>query len=150
MSFRHNDLMTYLGIQLAQQLDRTQYRVRINAGRVSRLTETYYIPDVFVIPVSVLGPDRDQPDILEIYDQPLPLVVEIWSPSTGDYDVNTKLPEYRLRGDQEIWRIQPFARVLHVWRRQPDGSYDEAEYRGGHVEVASLPDVTIDLDALFT
>lgn len=149
MSFRHNDTMTYLGVQLANQLDPSIFRVRINAGRVSRLTETYYIPDVFVIPVSLLDPDKDRPDVLETYEQPLPLVVEIRSPSTGEYDVNTKLPEYRLRGDQEIWRIQPFERILHVWRRQPDGTYREDEYRGGKVVVASLPDVSIDLDAFF-
>ncbi len=149
MSFRHNDLMMELGFQLRMQLDPSRYRIRINAGRVSRLTETYYIPDVFVIPVSLLDHDKDRPDVLEIYDQPLPLVVEIWSPSTGEYDVNTKLPEYRLRGDQEIWRVQPFERVLHVWRRQPDGTYREDEYRGGNVVVESLPDVIIGLDALF-
>ena len=25
---------------------------------------------------------------LEVYDDPMPLVVEVWSPSTGDYDVD--------------------------------------------------------------
>ncbi|HEV2108157.1 MAG TPA: Uma2 family endonuclease [Thermomicrobiales bacterium] len=149
MSFRHNDLMMELGFQLRMQLDPSRYRIRINVGRVSRWTETYYIPDVFVIPVSVLEPDRDRPDILEIYDRPLPIVVEIRSLSTGEYDVNTKLPEYRLRGYQEVWRIQPFERVLHVWRRQPDGTYQKDECRGGDVVVESLPDVMIDLETLF-
>lgn len=149
MSFRHNDVMMDLGVSLAQQLDRQRFRVRINAGHVSRLTDTYYIPDVFVFPVSAIGPGRDRDDVLEVYAQPLPLVVEIWSPSTGDYGVNTKLPEYQLRGDQEIWRIQPFHRVLDVWRRQPDGGYEQATYQGGQIKIASLPGVVVDLDALF-
>lgn len=149
MSFRHNDVMMDLGVALSQQLDRRQYRIRINAGHVSRLSETYYIPDVFVFPVSAIGPGGDRADVLEVYEQPFPLVVEIWSPSTGDYDINAKLPEYQLRGDQEIWRIQPFHRLLDVWRRQPDGRYEQATYHGGQVEVASLPDGVIDLDALF-
>ena len=149
MSFRHNDVMLEVGYQLRHQLDRGAYRVRINAGHVSRLTETYYIPDVFVLPFSASDRFRDHDDVLEVYDQPLPSVVEIWSRTTGDYDVNTKLPEYQLRGDQEIWRFQPFHRVLDVWRRQPEGGYEQTTYDGGRVEVGSLPGVVIDLDALF-
>ncbi|MGI8643893.1 MAG: Uma2 family endonuclease [Thermomicrobiales bacterium] len=149
MSFRHNDVMMQLGVTLAQQLDRKQYHVRVNAGHVSRTTETYYIPDVFVFPVSAIGPGRDRHDVLEVYDQPLPLVVEIWSPSTGEYDVNTKLPEYQLRGDQEIWRVQPFQQVLDIWRRQPDGRYEQTTHHGGQIAVGSLPGVVIDLDTLF-
>ena len=66
-----------------------------------------------------------------------------------DYDVERKLPEYRARGDLEIWRIHPYDRTLTAWRRQPDGSYLESVYRGGIVPVGSVPGVTIDLDALF-
>jgi Uma2 family endonuclease len=46
-------------------------------------------------------------DELELYVEPLPLVVEVWSPSTGQYDVDEKLPEYQRRGDLEIWRFHP-------------------------------------------
>jgi Uma2 family endonuclease len=149
MSYRHNRVTVHLGGQLLQQLDPDEHEVRINLGHVNRIDETYYIPDVFVLPVSAIGPDHDRPDILEIYDQPLPLVVEVWSPWTGTYDVNAKLPEYRRRGDLEIWRVHPFDRTLTVWRRRPDGGYVETVYDGGHVQPASLPGVTIDLDALW-
>jgi Uma2 family endonuclease len=54
---------------------------------------------------------------LEIYDEPLPLVAEVWSPSTGGYDVLAKLPEYRRRGDTEIWLLHPYERTLTAWRR---------------------------------
>ena len=66
-----------------------------------------------------------------------------------DYDVERKLPEYRARGDLEIWRIHPYDRTLTAWRRQPDGSYVESVYRDGVVRPEWLPNVTIDLDALF-
>ena len=79
----------------------------------------------------------------------MPLVVEVWSPSTGDYDVETKLQEYQRRGDLEIWRIHPYEQTLTAWRRQPDGSYTETLYRGGRVQPVALPNVTIDLDDLF-
>ena len=77
------------------------------------------------------------------------MVVEVWSPSTGTYDVNAKLPEYRRRGDLEVWRVHPFERTLTVWRRQPDGGYVETIYDGGRVQPASMPGVTIDLDVLW-
>jgi Uma2 family endonuclease len=150
MSIRHSDVMSYLGVRLALQLDRSQYRVHFNHDRVRRTEETYYIPDLIVIPMAIVGPDLLRPDVLAIYDQPLPFVAEVWSPSTGDYDVDEKLPEYKRRGDLEIWRLHPFERTLTAWRRQADGTYTETVYHGGTVEVASLPGVTVDLDALLS
>jgi len=149
MTFAHNHAGVWLTVQLAQQLDRRRFDVRSNAGHVRRSPENYFIPDVFVIPLELAEPFRERRDVLEWYDAPLPLVVEIWSASTGDYDVDTKLSEYQRRGDLEIWLIHPFDRTLTAWRRQPDGSYVESHYTGGTVQPVALPDVTIDLDTLF-
>jgi Uma2 family endonuclease len=149
MSYPHNFAMTYLGHQLMSQLDPAVYEIRINAGHVNQTARSYYIPDVFVLPTAMLGPERDRFDVLEVYDQPLPLVVEVWSPSTGTYDVDRKIPEYMRRGDLEIWRIHPAERTLMARRRRHDGTYEEQVYRGGTVQPAHLPGVTIDLDALF-
>jgi Uma2 family endonuclease len=88
-------------------------------------------------------------DILESYDEALPLVVEVWSPSTGSYDIDAKLPAYQTRGDQEIWRVHPFERTVTVWRRQPDGTYQKTVHVEGSITVASLPGVTIELAELF-
>jgi Uma2 family endonuclease len=149
MSFGHNDNMMELGRQLLTQLDRGVYRVRINSGRLRRQDETYYIPDVIVFPVEYSDHFRELPNSLEVYDRPVPLVVEVWSPSTGEYDIDSKLPEYQARGDLEIWRLHPFDRTLTVWRRQDDGSYETFAQTGGTIEPVALPGVTIDLDALF-
>jgi len=149
MSWNHTDVMSYVGFQLQQQLDRRKYRVHINGARVRRSFESYYMPDVVVVPTDMGIVLRDRPKQAEILDAPLPLVIEVWSPSTGEYDVAAKLPEYQDRGDSEIWLIHPFERTLTAWRRQPDGSYVEQVYRSGRVEVASLPGVTIDLTVLF-
>ncbi|MDQ3228020.1 MAG: Uma2 family endonuclease [Chloroflexota bacterium] len=100
------------------------------------------MPAAFVLPV------MSDPRSLDAFAEPLPLVVEVWSRTTGDYDIAAKLPAYRERGDLEIWFIHPYERTLTAWRRQPDGSYAEEVYRGGMVAVTSLPDVTIDFDAL--
>ena len=87
------------------------------------------IPDLFVAPIAYGEEFRDRPGVLAIISQPLPLVVEVWSRSTGDYDVEAKIPVYQQRGDLEIWRIHPYERTLTAWRRQPDGSYVETVYR---------------------
>ena len=150
MSVEHGRISFYLGFQLAQQLDRAAYEVRVNHGRLRHeRTSTYSIPDVVVIPRALVEQAQRHPSCLEIYDAPLPLVVEILSPSTGDYDVDAKLPAYRERGDWEIWRIHPYEHTLTAWRRQPDGAYTAQVYRSGTVQPVALPGVTVDLDALF-
>ncbi len=35
----------------------------------------------------------------------------------GRVDVESKLPDYRRRGDLEVWRIHPYERTLTAWRR---------------------------------
>jgi Uma2 family endonuclease len=149
MTAAHNWLEIELGFLLMSQLDRSNYHVRIDSGRVRRPGATYFIPDVFVVPTDYVIPLLDQQDVLEVYDQPLPLVVEVWSRSTGDYDVEEKLAVYRQRGDLEIWRLHPYERTLTAWRRQPDGSYEQSVYRDGIIRPTALPGVEIDLTALF-
>jgi Uma2 family endonuclease len=149
MSFAHNQASSHLVRQLVTQLDPSRYQVRQNAGHVRARSGDTYIPDVAVIPVRLMTQFRNDPARLEIYDDPLPFVAEIWSPSTGSYDVDTKLPAYRERGDEEIWRLHPFERSLRIWRRQPDGGYAEQQVMGGIVRLHALPDVAIALDELF-
>ncbi len=149
MTAEHNEVMHTLGLQLGQQLDRSRFRVRINTGHVRRSSESYYIPDVFVIRIELLRPLRGRRDVLEAYDAPLPLVVEVWSPSTGDFDVDSKIPEYQRRGDLEIWRVHPFDRTVTVWRRQPDGTYSESHYTEGVLQPMAQPGVEIEIGTLF-
>ena len=86
---------------------------------------------------------------LEIHSGPLPLVVEVWSPSTGGIDQREKLPQYKQRGDLEVWLLHRRRRTLTAWVRGDDGQYTETVYTGGIVRPAHLPNVVIDLDALF-
>ncbi len=148
MPAEHNDLMAHLGILIGSRLPRDRYRLRINAGRLRVGEAITHIPDLAIIPTDIEATQRGKG--LEVYDQPLPLVVEIRSPSTGGYDIDTKLPAYRARGDQEIWRVHPAERTVTVWWRQPDGTYDETVARHGHLTVASVPGVMIDLETLFS
>lgn len=149
MTFGHGHAFLELAFRLREQLDPEAFVIGANGGRVRRSGARVYIPDVFVVPTALPRPFRGRSDLLEVYGDPLPLVVEVWSPSTGDYDVNGKLAEYQARGDHEIWRLHPYERTLTVWRRQPDGTYEHGVYRGGVVRPTHLPNVAIDLDALF-
>jgi Uma2 family endonuclease len=148
MTHAHNSAEFELAFLLRLQLPREHWEVRCDAGRV-RTAGSYFIPDVFVIPVGLTSPFRGKQDVLEAYTEPLPLVVEVWSPSTGEYDVTEKLAEYRRRGDAEIWLVHPFQRTLTTWRRSPDGTYAAETFTKGTVTPIALPGVQIDLEDLF-
>lgn len=151
MTFAHSHVLQTLNQSLVLQLHDQEYAISVNHTRLRISTGAYYIPDLCVIPRDLerqkLG---ESPNRLEVYDEPMPLVVEVWSPSTGDYDVEEKLREYQQRGDLEIWRLHPIERTLMAWRLQPGGGYEQALYRGGTVQPAALPAVTIELERLFT
>ena len=147
MSIQHNAVAFYFGVALANQLDRRDYRVTVQGDRARVSPRSFYIPDVMVIPAAYQEPL--DPRDLGIYADPLPFVAEVWSPSTGRYDITAKLPRYRERGDHEIWYVNPYKRTVTVWRKQADGSYTEDLHTGGIDHILSLPGVAIDLDDLF-
>jgi Uma2 family endonuclease len=147
VTWRHGEIHVLLGHLLLSQLDRAQFRV-VSELRVRRSATTVFMPDLMVVPTAYSEEIRDQP-VLAIFSDPLPLVVEVWSRSTGDDDVDAKIPIYQQRGDLEIWRIHAYERTLTAWRRQPDGSYQESVHCGGIVTPVALPGVAIDLDTLF-
>jgi Uma2 family endonuclease len=149
MSVAHGEVMIVLIEQLLNQLDPEDFRVRASHARLRRSAENYYVPDIAVVPASIVLSLLARPNSLDAYVEPLPLVIEIWSPSTGDYDVNEKVGEYQRRGDREIWRVHPIERTLTSWRRLPEGRYAESVFAGGVVYPDSLPHVAIDLDTLF-
>jgi len=149
MSVEHGNVMGNLVRLLENQRDRTSYRVRAQHARLRLASDTYYIPDVAVIPTAIVQALSEHPGALDAYPDALPLVAEIWSPSTGGYYVSDKLRDYQRRGDLKIWHVHPYERTVTAWRRQSDGAYVETTYRDGVVHPASLPAVAIDLKALF-
>jgi Uma2 family endonuclease len=63
--------------------------------------------------------------------------------------VKAKLPIYQQRGDAEIWLIHPYDRLVTVWRRQLDGTYESSIHDAGVIELLALPGVVIDVAELF-
>jgi Uma2 family endonuclease len=149
MSVEHNDIADLLATLLRAQLERRQYRVRENLARLQLSSHTYYVPDIVVIPTAMVQALRERPGSLDTYREPMPLVIEIWSPSTGDYDLNEKLGGYQQRGDLEISYVHPYERTLTAWHKEADGAYSRTTYHDGIAHPTSLPGVAIDLDTLF-
>ena len=148
MTQDHNSTARRLAFLLQRQLPLEEYEVASNAGRTRVASGANYIPDVMVIPVVLMAPPRSNRE-LETYDEPLPLIVEVWSPSTGDYDLGEKLLEYQRRGDHEIWLVHPYERTVTAWVRQEDGSYRETTTRDGSIWPSDVPGVAIELRAIF-
>jgi Uma2 family endonuclease len=149
MTMEHNEVQVQIVIALAAVLDRRVYRIRVDNSRAKVSGGSYFVPDIFVVPAELARARRGQPQTLETYSEPLPLVVEVWSRSTGEYDVMSKLPEYQRRGDLEIWLVHPYEHTITAWRRQADGSYIESFHDSGAIEPAHLPGVRIGLADLF-
>ena len=149
MTTEHSAVVSELDHQLQPQVDWDVHVIRSNSSRLRISTGSYYVPDLCVLPRALERRLRAHPGTFEVYDDPLPLVVEVWSASTGNYDVEEKLREYQRRGDLEIWRLHPYDRTLTAWRRRPDGEYEQTIHRTGTVHLAALPDVVIDVERLF-
>lgn len=144
----HNEASAELMLQLAAQLDTTVFTLRLNMGHLAAQPGHSYVPDVFILPRDYKRPRALAPGGLETYTEPAPFLCEVWSPSTGDYDTDAKLPYYQQRGDLEIWRVHPYDQTVTAWRRQPDGSYAEANL-SGTVTLAAFPEITVDIGRLF-
>jgi Uma2 family endonuclease len=148
MSWEHQNVAFELGHQLRLQLPKERFRIQIES-HVRRPEATVLQPDVMVIPENYGDAFRERPGKLVIVEKPLPFVAEVWSTSTGDYDVKAKLPIYQQRGDVEIWLIHPYEKTVTTWRRQPDGTYLSSVHQEGVMRLAALPDVVIEIAELF-
>src|SRR5438034_1678303 len=74
LSWDHGDIIMELVFMIGNQLDRDVFTVRSNSGRVRRSAESYYIPDLMIVPMSLVRPHLGDYS-LEYYAEPLPLVV---------------------------------------------------------------------------
>jgi Uma2 family endonuclease len=150
MTHEHEDTSWWLAHLIQNQLDRRAFQVRHNGSRTHRPNASYFIPDVMVVPFDYFTGTRGTGQ-LESFEDPLPFVAEVWSRSTGGYDVDTKFEEYKKRGDREIWRVHPYERSVTAWRRQTDGSYAETHYSftDGEASISWLPGVSVRFKEIF-
>ncbi len=113
MTYAHLYVAELLMDALSDQTDRREYRVATDAPRLRSSTGNYDTPDVCAFPRALLDQAfRENPRRFQVFDEPMPLVAEVWSPATSDYDVETKIPEYRRRGYLAIWVLHPYGMTV--------------------------------------
>ncbi len=74
------------------------------------------------------------------------LLIEV-SHTSARYDREIKLPLYARHGVQEVWMVDLYAACVRFFRKPEGGQYTDitASETPGHVAVAALPGVAIDL-----
>jgi Uma2 family endonuclease len=140
-------------------------RLHLQIGKF--IEEHPEVGQVFLSPLdTVFSPwDVVEPDLvfvaadqLEILTEPNiqgapALVVEILSPSTRRRDLGIKRRLFDRGGVREYWLVDPKARDITVYRRQPDGGFPRVVQLGGGDETTLatplLPGFTLSLAKLF-
>ncbi len=148
MTMEHNYRAFELAYAIRSQIAHESFQVRCDQGRL-QYGANYFIPDVFVVAASSAARFAGLDATLEAYPDPVALVAEVWSRSTGDYDLTEKLRAYQDRGDAEIWLIHPYERWVRAFTRQADGTYARSQHAAGTVPIAALPGVHVDVAMLF-
>jgi len=122
-----------------------------------RLGELYYAPvDVRLSTNGIVQPDllfirRDRLDIYlpsGLVEGAPDLVVEILSPSTRGVDLVRKAALYAREGVPEYWVADPDAPALTVYALR-EGRYEPVPAEPGTARSLVLPDLVVDLEALF-
>jgi Uma2 family endonuclease len=137
--------LTYV---LARQVPPHLYVVGTGLGVNIRGGETYFIPDLAVVPRSVFGPRRlgvDPPDVL--------LVVEVLSPGNARNDLVVKRREYADAGIARYWIVDRDKRTMTVLALDAErGDYvEETVVRPGQRWKTEEPfPLTLDVEEIFT
>jgi Uma2 family endonuclease len=76
-------------------------------------------------------------------------VIEILSPSTRRIDLGKKFELYARMGVPEYWVADPVVPELAIYVLTPQGTYERARPEGRRLRSTVLPDLEIDLAAIF-
>ena len=104
--------------------------------------------------VQVVDPDlagwrvERMPELPETAYFPLPpdWICEVLSPSTEDYDRETKTPLYAANGVPWAWLVDPIARTLEVYVLGKDRRWKEPTIHRGDARVRAVPFDAIELN----
>lgn len=80
------------------------------------------------------------------------MIIEILSPSTGKKDKVIKFNKYEKAGVKEYWILEPDQKLVSVFLLQSNGRYGRPEMYTDEdqIKVSIFPDLTIELDAIFS
>ncbi|MGB3492702.1 MAG: Uma2 family endonuclease [Elainellaceae cyanobacterium] len=132
---KHGAIVEYLNDQLRDEIKRQQLPWTAKAMMVGvrsprgRSWDTSRIPDVTVLSMEQWDAMAEREAVINLYEPPPSLVVEVVSPSTKAEDYRSKRSEYGLLEISEYWIVDPLeARVtVCVLEHQ---FYDAIEFRG--------------------
>ena len=142
---RHQDLISELLTQVRSQLRGKPCRVYAAPFDVrfeaSETTSKVVQPDLLVVC------DRSKITGSGVVGAP-DWIIEILSPRTAGKDQIVKRQLYEANGVREYWLIQPFDRVVTVYRLGENGSYgiQDISEMTGKLAVTAVPGITIDWD----
>lgn len=140
-SIEHNFIVSNLNRELGNQLRETDCRVTTNDLRVAFPSlDKYAYPDV----VAFCGEPELEEEHLDMLYNPT-LIVEVLSPTTGDYDHGKKFSRYR-RIDtlQEYLLVAQDAPHVEHYVRQNDGSWRLTDTDGLDATI-TLPSIEAEL-----
>ena len=150
-SFQHGALIDGLIEQLVPLLRGSDYRLSVNHARLMIDQDHILLPDLAVVPRAVSARAvRERPNALETYHTSLPLLIDVWTPATAEFNVEARIPEYRRANAEEIWLVHPAARAVTVWVRRTGGAYQEAIRVAGTLTAVRVPGLALDITALFS
>ena len=149
---KHQEILGELFRQISNYLlDKTcqvymaPFDVRFpETGEKEKDIKTVLQPDISVI----CDPEKiDEKGCLGSPD----LIIEIVSPSTVQKDMREKLFTYEKFAVKEYWIIHPVDQILMVFKRIANGKYGRPDIYShvDKVKMGILPDLTIDLTAVF-
>lgn len=115
VSVNHSRSKMRLGHQLLQQLNGERHDVRIDLTRVRRSDLGHDVPGLPMVPIAMVASIPDQPGLIEVYHEPLSLVLEVTSVLTRIHVVPDQLSGYQHRGNLEIQCFHPFEGTRTIW-----------------------------------
>ena len=151
-SQRHIDLIEELADILKSQLDPREYRVTSSGAGlgIERSPLTYRIPDLMVFRQEARRQDRARNAGNDPYIWTAPdLLVECLSPSNRKGAVQELLTDYAQIAVPEVWLLDPALPQFASYRYRSGALQESQKITHGRVTPLLLPNVTVDLAALW-
>jgi len=105
--------------------------------------DVVYRPDILFVRAANIPPGTRR------LDQRPDLVVEVLSPGTQVYDLNTKRRDYQRAGIPEYWIVDYANRSIRFLRLK-DGRYEDVTPSGGEFQSAAVPGFMLRIDEVWT
>jgi len=136
-AFKHQIISGHIYYELREALNGTNWEPLPEVDLI--IQEQNFVPDLIVV-------YDDNLDQMIYYDKPPIIAIEIISPSRASRDYFVKRRAYQEVGVQEYWIVSPEEQCIMVISF---ATGEICRYGDGQVKSYVLPEIAIDLDAIF-